>query len=408
MNIGFFDLTRQHKKLKKELDRATGRVFARGIYTLGREVGAFEKAFASYIGTRHGVGVASGTDALTLGLKALGVGPREEVILPANAYPTAFGVALSGVKIRLVDCKKTDGTLDPEALKAAITKKTRAVVAVYLYGNVGDILSVRRSIALSKQKIFLVEDASQAHGARISSARQGIGGKKDEVNTVMQKVGSIGDIGCFSFYPTKNLGAYGDGGMVVTNDAAVAYRLRGLRMYGERARYESDEVSGVSRLDELQAAILRVKLGYLNEWNERRRIIAAYYRRQLIGTGDIVTMTGDTYQHGTMVIDNNIRNREDSGNQDKTFGKSSCHLFVIRTKHRDKLQTYLTTHGIATAIHYPVPIHLTRALRFLGYKKGDFPVAETLSREVLSLPIYPEITDTELSSVVGCIQAFFK
>ncbi len=361
--IPIFDLTREYHAIAQELTAAYARTAKEGNFILGQNVSFFEKEFAGYIGVPYAVGLASGTDALTLGLRALGVGREAEVILPANSYPSAFGVALSGARIRLVDVKE-DGTMDPGCLAARITRRTRAVIPVHLYGNPADIVSIQKIIG--HKHIFLVEDAAQAHGTLIAG----------------KKAGSRGAIGCFSFYPTKNLGALGDAGMVVTCQKNVADRLLRLRMYGETKRYESSEVSGVSRLDELQAAFLRVKLRHLNAAVARRRAIATQYIQGLQNAGDIRFVTDNP--------------------------GSSYHLFVIRTKHRDTLRKYLAARGIATAIHYPVPIHLVKAFRSLGYKKGDFPVSEALSRDVLSIPFYPYLTDGEVLRVIRTIKRYFR
>lgn len=355
--IPIFDLKRQYNTIKKELNTAFTQTSQVGQFVLGQNVSLFEKEFAKFIGVKYAVGLASGTDALTLGLKALGVGSGDEVILPANSYPSVFGVAQSGASVKLVDVKD-DGTMDPKKLQAAITSCTRALIPVHLYGNPADVVSIQKIIR--HKKIVLIEDGAQAHGTR--------------------DAGSLGAVGCFSFYPSKNLGALGDAGMVVTDRKDVADRLRRLRMYGERKRYKSEEISGVSRLDELQAAFLRVKLKYLNKWVTRRRKIAGRYIQGLTGTGDLrfVTCAGSSY-----------------------------HLFVVRTKHRNALQSYLSKNGIGTAIHYPAPIHLVTSFRSLGYHKGDFPVSEALSREILSIPMYPELTDGEVLQVIHTIKTFF-
>ncbi|MCX6791716.1 MAG: DegT/DnrJ/EryC1/StrS family aminotransferase [Candidatus Gottesmanbacteria bacterium] len=357
--IPIFDLTREYKTINKELNTAFTQTAKSGSFILGQNVSLFEKEFGHFVHTSYAVGLASGTDALTLGLRALGVGNGDEVILPANSYPTAFGVAQSGARIRLVDVK-SDGTMNPVSLAHVITRRTRAVVPVHLYGNPADIVSIQKIIGLTK--IVLVEDAAQAHGT--------------------PSAGSMGDIGCFSFYPTKNLGALGDAGMVVTNRKDVAERLKRLRMYGETKRYESVEVSGVSRLDELQAALLRVKLRHLAEWVASRREIAKQYIEELRGVGDIQFVTDNP--------------------------KSCYHLFVIRTKRRYALRAYLTARGIGTAIHYPAPIHLVRAFRDLGYKHGDFPVSEALSQEILSIPMFPSLTNGEILRVVRTIKKYFQ
>jgi dTDP-4-amino-4,6-dideoxygalactose transaminase len=359
--IPFFDLTREYSGIATELTAAFARTAKNGVFILGRNVSLFEEEFARYVGTRYAVGLAGGTDALTLGLKALGVGSGDEVILPANSYPTAFGVALSGAAIKLVDVGPA-GTMDPTKLHAAVTRRTRAVIPVHLYGNPADVLSIKK---LLPARIALLEDAAQAHGTIIAG----------------KMAGSIGTIGCFSFYPSKNLGALGDAGMVVTHNKDVAGRLKLLRMYGETKRYESVEISGVSRLDELQAAFLRVKLRHLSPWVNRRREIAKQYMKGLRGIGDIRFVSSEG---------------------------SSFHLFVIRTKRRDALQKYLAARLIGTALHYPVPIHFVRAFRCLGYTKGDFPVSEALSREVLSLPMFPLLTDSEVRRVIRTVKKYFQ
>lgn len=350
--IPFFSLDRQYRTLSRELTGTFNKTCKAGAFILGNNVAAFEKEFARYVGVNHAVGVASGTDALTLAVRALGFGTGDEVLVPANSYPTVFGVAQSGVRIRLADCTE-NGTVSAEDVIRRITPKTRAVVAVHLYGNHADVAQLKKMIP---KRIRIIEDAAQYH-------------KKNS--------GLVGDIGIYSFYPTKNLGALGDGGMVITRASGLASRVRGLRMYGEKVRYKSTEVSGVSRLDELQAAFLRLKLRHLDTWNNRRRDLAARYIQKLRGARGIfvVPQTGD-----------------------------SCHhLFVIRTTRRAALQAHLASRGIGSAIHYPHPIHLTPAFRRLGYHSGDFPMAETLAREVLSLPLFPEMMYKEIDHVARVI-----
>ena len=365
MRIPIFNLTRQYKTIKKEVDRAIQTVLSRGNFILGEEVAAFEKEFASYIGIPYGVGVASGTDALTLAMRALGLSKDDEVIIPVNSYPTFFGVAMSGVSVRFVDCNES-GNISIEDLKKRIAQKTKAIVVVHLYGNPADVIGVCNLLkTLNRTDIKIIEDCAQAHGATI--------GKK--------RVGTFGDIACFSFYPSKNLGAYGDGGMVLTKHKEIADQIRALRMYGEIKRYETKEVSGVSRLDELQAAILRVKLHHLDAWNDRRRAIAKEYSKRL----------------------NNLKNCSVI-----SYETGACyHLFVIRTRQRETLKGYLEQHGIGTAVHYPIPLHLVKAYTAFGYKHGDFPIAEKISKEILSLPIYPELSNTNIVHVSSVINKFF-
>lgn len=372
MKVPFFSLVKQYKTIRTEIDRAVLRVLLHGVFTLGKEVIAFEKEFASYIGVANAVGVASGTDALTLALRALNLSQVDEVIVPANAYPMVFGVGMAGVRVRLIDCTE-EGIMNLSLLPHVVTKKTKAIIPVHLYGIPVNIPALQHTIEdLGRHDIAIIEDCAQAHGAELEA-----GSEKSEVRK--KKVGSFGVIGCFSFYPTKNLGAYGDAGMVVTNSNSIADRVRQLRMYGEIKRYESYEMSGISRLDELQAAILRVKLRHLDAWNRKRKKIAFEYLKGLKGLQNITIMTESSH--------------------------SCFHLFVIRSKKRDALRLFLARKGIGTAIHYPTPIHLTPSYRFLGYSKGDFPVAERLSREALSLPLYPEIPEKHITYIIKTIRS---
>ncbi len=367
--IPIFELTRQYKSIETELKSAVHTVMENGYFTLGPRVKMFEDEFADYLGSYHAIGVASGTDALTLVLKAFGLMPGDEVVIPANAYPNAFGVALSGAAIRLADCGP-DGNMSADDLAKRVTEKTKAVIPVHLYGNPADIIGLQNILNNAKRKIYLLEDAAQAHGAVIEG----------------KKVGTLGDAAIFSFYPSKNLGAMGDGGMIVTDSSSLAGRVKMLRQYGEKARYQSEVVSGVSRLDELQAAILSIKLRHLDAWNRRRKEIASFYDRELSNIGDLSPFTFHL----------------------SPSSKSSHHLYVVRTKKRDKLMKHLLDHGVGCAVHYPVPVHLTKAFAYLGYKKGDFPESEAQSREVLSLPLFPELTDSETETVVKTVRKFFQ
>lgn len=410
MTVPFFDLTRQYKQIHTEIDFAVNKTLSKGFFTLGNEVGVFEREFAEYLGADFAVGVGSGTDALSMSMKALGLGDKAEVIIPANAYPSAFGIAVSGVKIRLTDCDEK-GLMDMSLLNKAVTSRTKAIVPVHLYGQPADLVSMNRFIS-SKGKIYIVEDAAQGHGARIRDARVQSSKFKVQSSNKWLFAGTFGDIGIFSFYPTKNVGAYGDGGMLVTNDYKTNKKLRQLRQYGESSRYNSEIVSGVSRLDELQAAILRVKLRHLDEWNERRGSLVERYKEALLNVGDIQIIATENSKvktsHSALQAS---RDRQNSNIQLKSqnYQNKSCHhLFVIRTKYRDKLKDFLEKQGIGTAVHYPVPVHLTPAFKHLGYKKGDFPTAERLSREVLSLPLFPELEDKEIEYVCDSIKKFFR
>lgn len=355
--VPFGDLSRQYRKLRRPVDAAIRSVLSRGWFILGERVSAFERAFAAYCGARHAVGVASGTDAIELALRAAGVGPGDEVVtVPNTAVPTVCAIVNAGARPVFVDVRADTYVLDPDLLAAAVTSKTRAIVPVHLYGQPADMDAINR--IAGRHGLRVIEDAAQAHGSRYRGRR----------------VGALGNAGCFSFYPTKNLGAFGDGGMVVTNDAELARGVALLRNYGQTDRYRH-AVNGVnSRLDELQAAVLLAKLPRLETWNRRRRRIAALYARGLRGTGVVVPAAAPHAEH-------------------------VYHLFVVRTRHRDRVRDALAARGIGTQVHYPIPIHLQEAYRGLGLPAGSFPVAESLAAEILSLPMFPELSDDEVRRV---------
>jgi len=364
MRVPFLDLTAQYRALQSEIRGALDRVLERGRFILGPEVEAFEAEFAAYLGVPYAVGVASGTDGLTLALQALGIGPGDEVITVSHtAVATVTGIERAGARPVLVDIDPATWTIDPEAVRVAITDRTRAVVVVHLYGNPADLDTIQA--ICQSHGLYLVEDACQAHGARYRHRR----------------VGTIGHVGVFSFYPTKNLGGYGDGGMVVTADPTVAERLRRLREYGWRQRFVSEEVGTNSRLDEIQAACLRVKLPHLDEWNERRRSLASLYREALRDTP--VRFQGVLPE-----------------------AEPVYHLFVIQAPDRDGLQAFLTEHGIGTMVHYPQAVHQQPAYRRLG--GSALPVTERIVREVLSLPLYPELSETAVEYVADRVRAFYR
>jgi dTDP-3-amino-3,4,6-trideoxy-alpha-D-glucose transaminase len=361
--IPFGDLKRQYESIRAELDEAAARAMASGWYILGPEVRAFEEEFAAFCGVGHAVGVASGTDALQLALVALGVGPGDEVITVANAgVPGAVAILQAGARPVFVDVDERSYNLDTAALAAAITPRTKAIMPVHLYGRVADLGPI---LALASQHgIPVVEDCAQAHGATYHG----------------RIAGSLGSCGCFSFYPTKNLGALGDGGMVVTNDAALAERLRRLRQYGwERKYYSTEPGGGNSRLDELQAALLRVKLRHLPDWTAQRRRWAEIYDDVLAGADLILPEAGPDGEH-------------------------VYHLYVVRAQQRDKLQAALREQGIATDIHYPLPAHQQPIYTELA-PPGSLPVTEQLARDVLSLPMYPELTQAEVEAVAAAVRA---
>jgi len=348
--------------LKVELDRAIQQVLDDGWFILGKNVSAFEQEFAAYCGTAHAIGVGNGTDALQLALMACGVGPGDEVITaPLSATFTALAISATGAIPRFVDIHADSFNLDPAKLRDAIGPRTVAVMPVHLYGQPADMEPV---LAIAREhKLFVIEDAAQAHGARYQG----------------RKAGTLGDVGCFSFYPSKNLGAFGDGGMLVTNNPELAERLRMLRNGGQKARYEHQLLGVNSRLDELQAAILRVKLTYLDKWNQQRRHIAALYTALLTDSAVEPPLEQPGIEH-------------------------IYHLYVVRCRQRSALQEHLKQRGIETAVHYPTPIHLQPAYRGLNLRQGSFPVAERCAQEVLSLPIYPELSDAKVRQVVAAIR----
>jgi dTDP-3-amino-3,4,6-trideoxy-alpha-D-glucose transaminase len=354
VSVPFLDLSRRVAARRAELDGALARVLDSGRFVLGGEVERFEQAWSAFCGAKHAVGVASGTDAVAVALEALGIGAGDEVIVPANTcVPTVAGVLQTGATPVLADVDEETATLDPAAVEAAVTRSTRAVVAVHLYGRLADVDALRG--VADAHGLKLLEDAAQAHGAE----RDG------------RRAGSLGDAAAFSFYPTKNLGALGDAGAVVTDNDAVAARARRLRVYGERARYESVEPGRNSRLDELQAAVLTAFLPELDAGNARRRSLAAAYRARLD-------------RHGVDPL------ADDPGH--------AYHLFVVRTPERERLRAGLAERGIGTAVHYPRPVHEHPAYAHLA-RPGELRRSEALARTVLSLPLYPELRDDELEAV---------
>jgi dTDP-4-amino-4,6-dideoxygalactose transaminase len=363
--IPFIDLASQHRGLERPIREAFARMLEGADFILGEEVEAFEREFASFLGVRHAVGVASGLDAITLALWALQIGKGDEVILPANSFiSTALAVSAAGAKPVLVDVDPVRYTIDPHLAAKAVTKKTKAILPVHLYGQGADMAPLKD--LASTKGLALVEDACQSHGATLNGS----------------KCGAMSDAGCFSFFPSKNLGALGDGGMVVTDRDDVALRVRLLRNYGQSGKYEH-VIKGVnSRLDAVQAAVLRVKLRHLSKWNEARRRHAAHYDQALRDLP--VVPPGEAP------------------------GTTHCyHLYVIRAPRRDELKMHLEGTGIACGIHYPIPIHLQEAYADLKLPAGSFPVTERLAGEILSLPIFPEMADSDVDTVCAGIAAFY-
>jgi dTDP-4-amino-4,6-dideoxygalactose transaminase len=360
--IPLVDLRAQGQDLGAEIERAVATVFRRCDFILGDEVSLFEREFAEFCQVPHAVGVGSGTDALQLACRALGLGEGDEVIVPAMTFAaTAFAVSLSGARPVLVDVRRDDALIDPGKIEAAITPRTKAIIPVHLYGQCADMATICAIAA--KYSLAVIEDAAQAHGALHFDKR----------------AGSLGDIGCFSFYPAKNLGAYGDGGLVTTARRDLAERIAILRNCGAREKYHHQAVGLNSRLDTIQAAILRVKLRRLDHWNAARRRVAAHYR----------TMLG------------RVR-----GVEPTRYGAGSVHhLYVIRLAARDMVLRILNAQGIGAGIHYPFAVHELEAYASLGYRPGDFPVAEDWARRCLSLPIYPELEPSEVDACVAALAA---
>ncbi len=353
----------QYLAHEKEIDEAIHRVLHGDRYILGNEVKAFESEFASWIGVKHGIGCASGTDAVILALRACGIGPGDEVITVSHtAVATVAAIELAGATPVLVDIEPNCFCIDPDRLEGALTKRTRAVIPVHIYGQSADLGRILPWA--KKHNLLVIEDCAQAHGAMWEG----------------QRVGSLGDMACFSFYPTKNLGAVGDGGMVVTNREDLAERIKILREYGWKERYISDIAGTNSRLDEIQAAILRVKLKYLNDDNRKRNMIADYYDKHL-PSGIVRPLR-----------------RDKSSRLSHAF-----HLYVIRTDNRDTLMERLKKQGIVAMVHYPVPVHQQPAYAGRIKASGSMLETERAAKEILSLPIYPELTETEALLVVEAV-----
>ena len=362
MTVPFLDLRAAYLELKDEIDAAVARVLDSGWYILGPEVEAFEAEWAEYCGADHVVGVANGLDALILALRALEVGPGDEVIVPSNTYiATWLAVSAVGATPVPVEPDPTTHNIDPTRIEAAITSRTKVLLPVHLYGQPVDLDPI---LALARRHgLKVVEDAAQAHGARYRSRR----------------IGAHGDVVCWSFYPGKNLGAIGDAGAVTTNSAELADRIRLLRNYGSRVKYVNEVQGGNSRLDPIQAAVLRVKLAHLDAWTERRRAIAAHYAEGLRDTGLVLPHVPD-------------------------WAEPVWHLYAIRSTDRTALQTRLATVGIGTLIHYPIPPHMQKAYAGLGLAPSTFPIARDLADEVLSLPIGPHMEAGSARKVVEALK----
>jgi dTDP-4-amino-4,6-dideoxygalactose transaminase len=360
------DFRLQYYSIKEEIDKAISDVLESGWYILGENVKAFEKEFADYCGAKFAVGVGNGLEALQLAMLAYGIGNRNEVITVANtAVATVLAVSQTGAKPVFVDVDPETYGMSISQIEEKITHKTKAILPVHLFGHPVDMDPLVE--VATQNNLVVIEDACQAHGAEYKG----------------KKIGTLGDAGCFSFYPTKNLGAYGDGGMIITNEEEIAEKIFSLRNYGQKTRYVHLLKGLNSRLDEMQAGILRVKLKYLDKWNEKRRENAKLYNELLQGA-DVICPT------------------------EKSYAKHVYYLYVIRSKKRDELKRFLETKGITTLIHYPIPVHLQKAYEDLGIPKGTLPITEKIADEILSLPIYPELKKEQIEKVAGSIRLFLE
>ncbi len=371
-DVPLIDLKAQYAELRDEIRAAVDRVLESQQFILGPEVEALEEEIAAYCGSAQAVGVSSGTDALLVALMALDIGPGDEVITtPFSFFATAGVIVRLGARPVFADIDPHTFNIDPAGIGAVMTPRTRAIVPVHLFGQAADMEPILRSAAAAG--VAVVEDAAQAIGADYRGRR----------------AGSLGRLGCFSFFPTKNLGGFGDGGMVVTDDRDLAARLRRLRMHGFADSYNSSEVGGNFRLDALQAAILRVKLDHLERWHQARQRNAERYR-------ELFTEAGLGDAGSPLVLP-----------PEAGFGRHIYHQFVVRCRHRDRLRQHLAEHGIGSAVYYPVALHLQACFGTLGYHPGDFPIAEAATREVLALPIYPELSDDGARTVVDVTRDFY-
>ena len=381
MNVPFVDLKVQYAQLKKEILAELEKVCENTAFVLGPFVKNFENAFAQFLGVHHVIGVNSGTSAVQLALKAV-IEPGDEVITTPNTFiATTEAITAAGGTIKFVDIREDTYTMDPDALRAAITSRTRAVVPVHLYGQPADmepILEIAR-----RHHLYVVEDAAQAHGARYRM-KKGKEKIEESMNGEWVMCGTMGDAAAFSFYPGKNLGAYGEAGAVVTNSDQIAELIRKYRDHGAKEKYVHEFEGYNMRMEGFQGAVLNVKLKYLNQWNEARRQHARYYHELLQEVEGVIPP----------------RERENAYHV--------YHLYVIRVKDREGLQQHLARNGIATGFHYKYPLHLQKAYAHLGYRKGDFPVTEKVMQEVISLPMYPELTREQVEFVVKSIREFLR
>ena len=368
--IPLVDLKAQYATIRDEVRRAIDEVLESMQLTIGPNVKAFDQEFASYIGTKHSIGVGSGTDALQLAIRACGVSGGDEVITVSHTFfATVEAILYANARPILVEIDEKTMLIDPAAVAAAITPRTKAIIPVHLYGRTADLKPLRQ--IAQDRNITIIEDAAQAHGALLDDGK---------------KAGAGGRVNCFSFYCSKNLGAYGEAGSITTNDDRLAEELRALREHGQSTRYYHPVVGYNARLDEIQAAVLRIKLRKLEQWTARRRELARMYDERLKNTGVVAPE-----------IPSDIR-------------RHVFYTYTIRVPggRRDDMRKYLGERGIGTQIHYPVPIHLQQSAEFLGYRKGDMPITERVASEVLSLPMFPELTDEQLERVADSVRSFMK
>ena len=360
--IPFVDLHAQYRSIKPEIDAAIAHVLETGQFVLGDEVAAFEREFAAYCGVAHGIALNSGTSALHLAFLAAGVGAGDEVItVPFTFVATVAAIEYAGARPVFVDVTDDALTMDPARLEAAITSRTKAIVPVHIYGQPSDMDPIRAIAA--RHGLCVIEDAAQAHGAQYRG----------------RPAGSLGDLACFSFYPSKNLGAYGEGGLVATDNAEHAARIRTLRDWGQQTKYVHALRGFNARMEGIQGAILRVKLRHLPRWTDARRHVAHRYDQLLAGSGLALP-------------------------REMPYARHVYHLYTVRVKERSALQSALRSEGIATGLHYPIPVHLQPAYADLGYRAGAFPIAERAAGDVLSLPVFPEMTDEQIETVAAAVR----
>ncbi len=367
MKVPFVDFTPSNTQFRERAIKTLEQVFDKGWYILGEQVQQFEQEYAAFHKVKHCIGVANGLDALHIALRIKGITKGDEVIVPSNTYiATVLSISFVGAKPIFVEPNPDTYNLDPNRIEQAITPNTKAIIPVHLYGQACEMDAIMQ--VANKHNLYVVEDNAQGQGAMYNG----------------KKTGSFGQVNATSFYPSKNLGALGDAGAITTDNDTLAYKCRVMRNYGSQKRYYNEVIGLNSRLDEVQAALLRIKLQFLDKWNAERNQIAQIYLNELKNTGDIILPI--TAEKATHIY----------------------HLFVIRTKHRDALQEYLHTKGIQTVIHYPIPPHLQECYQHLGYKKGDFPIAEELADTCLSLPIFVGMTQNQIQYVCDTIKNFFQ